>query len=228
MDAKPIILVSSCVRDRHNGHNQAIRDCWGYESRIPYKFCIGDMEPEHDDEINVDCPDNYFSLAYKTQASLKWALEQGYTHMFRAFTDTFIDTERLRTFDYTQADYIGNTSYSPRLLFCHGGPGYWLSARAAQIVVDVDLSKNQYWNMEDQFVGEMMGLFDIRPLICNQFSMGQSYGLCEPMVLPYNSVITCHLSNASNKYDNGWMYQAYFWRWHKHPPCTPGDTRLYF
>lgn len=219
---RPIILISSCNRDRRNGHNQAVRDCWAHFSPIPYKFFLGDLEPERDDEVGLPwCPDNYFSLTQKTQESLRWALDQGYDWFFRAFTDTFIDTVRLASFaqeiPHITCDYIGNTSFSPRILFCHGGPGYWLSRRAAELVVQAP-RQGEFEKMEDQFVGEVMMKHSIKPIVETRFSMGQSYGMCEPAVLPHNDIITCHLSNWCNKYVNEWMYQAYFWRYRQHAP----------
>jgi hypothetical protein len=214
MDSK-IILVSSCVRDRLNGHQQAARDCWAYHSNVTHKFFIGDMEPEAFDEVGLPwCPDNYFSLPQKTQDSLKWALNQNYDWMFRAFTDTFIDPQRFEAYQPTSG-YVGNTSFSPQILFAHGGPGYWLGKREAEIIVNSPI-EGPFERMEDQWVAWTLAKHGIKPVHEPLFSMGQSYGFCEPSVLSKNKTITCHLSNWCNKYDNAWMYQAYFWRYKKH------------
>ena len=205
--AKPVILISSCVRDRLNGNQEAIRETWGENSAIPYFFCIGDMAPTADDEIELDCPDNYFSLCLKTQASLKWALEQGYTHMIRAFTDTYIDTERLLAAEYANDDYVGNVCTAFKFPFLHGGPGYILSAKAAQIVVASD--PGDHWKLEDQWVGWLMRENGIEYIHDPRFSMGRSYTHRELKPLADNDIISVHLSSQRGQYDKRSMYRTH-------------------
>ena len=202
---KPVILISSCVKDRNNGNNQAIRDTWGKASLIPYVFCLGDTDPVEQDELYCDCPDNYFSLPHKTQASLKWAISQGFTHMFRAFTDTYVDTGRLLYSEFERSDYVGNPCGFYRDLFYHGGPGYWVSARAAQHVVMSDVEGQK---LEDFWVGKVVQRFQPDLIYKHDFrySMGQSYNRREPRVLLTNDIISEHLSDSGNKYDSGKMY----------------------
>jgi len=204
--AKPVILVSSCVRDRKNGSQQAIRDTWGADSKIPYFFFLGDTAPEAPDEVELDCPDNYFSLPQKTQLSLKWALDRGYTQMIRAFTDTYIDTQRLVETCYGRDDYVGNLCTQVGWTFINGGPGYILSRKCAKVVVDSDIGN---WQLEDQWVGWLMSHNKIEPIHDPRFSMGRSYTHREPFPLPDNDVITAHLSSQRGVYDKYLMYRTH-------------------
>lgn len=207
MKSKPIILISSCRRDQENGNNQAIRDTWGHRSVIPYRFFVGDVPPVADDEICLDyCPDGYFSLPCKTWGSLKWAFENGYTHYFRAFTDTYIDTERLLASGWEAHDYYGNPCGFYRDLFMHGGPGYWLGLRAAQIIINQGYEKALGEKFEDYWVGKLMMEHQVPPAYDFRLSMGSSYSRREPMVLPTNDIISEHLSDSGNKYDKMSMY----------------------
>ena len=203
---KPIILISSCVRDRDNGNQQAIRDTWGATPVIPYRFFLGDTEPISADEVGLFCPDNYFSLPAKTQESLKWALERGYTHMIRAFTDTYIDTQRLDMAQFGLLDYVGNMCYSHKFEFIHGGPGYVLSARAAQLVVDADVGT---WALEDQWVGWLMIQNGIEGFHDPRFSMGRSYLHKEPFPTPANDILSVHLSSQRGQYDKYLMHRTH-------------------
>ena len=104
-----------------------------------------------------DTPDNYIGLPFKTVNSLRWALAKGYDYIFRAFTDTYIMPDRLAASGFEDHDATGwlwycqpcpahpeSTHSSPL-----GGAGYWLSARAARIVVDHPVD---HW-AEDALVG---------------------------------------------------------------------------
>lgn len=222
----PIILVNSCVRDRNNGVEHAARECCYYKSAMPYKFFIGDMEPESIDEVGLPyIPDNYWNLAYKTQKSLEWALNKGYTHMFRAFTDTFVDTDRLLAWIHQnwKIDYAGNMMYFAHTDkgFCHGGPGYWLSERAAEKIVALeDVEYSPYKKLEDQWVGHQLFTHGILPVDSKLYSMGQSCGEFEISPLPQNEIITKHLSHQCGKYDPKDMYEAHFWRYREHSPMV--------
>ena len=204
---RPIILISSCKRDQENGNNQAIRNTWGAHSVIPYRFFVGDTSPEHDDEIMLDCPDNYFSLPMKTQLSLRWAMLEGYTHFFRAFTDTFIDTERLAKSGFEEHLYSGNPCGFWRDLFHHGGPGYWLNLNAAQLVITQPHAHAE--KLEDYWVGMLMQKYGVPPHHDFRYSMGLSYGRRERPSLPDNDIISEHLSDSGNKYDNKTMYDRH-------------------
>jgi|HubBroStandDraft_4_1064222.scaffolds.fasta_scaffold02564_3 hypothetical protein len=209
MRENPVILISSCVRDRRNGFQQAIRDTWGKSPAIPYRFFLGDVEAEEGDEVSLPCPDNYFSLPQKTKLSLEWALENDYSHAFRCFTDTFIDTIRLRASAYAEGDYIGNPfQHGTKGFFMHGGPGYWLSRRAAEIVVGSELSMSE--QLEDQWVGRCLIDTEVTVKVDYRYSMGRSYCYYQLPVLPDNEVISEHLSKNRDKYEKWQMYKSFY------------------
>jgi len=216
---RPIILISSCKRDVENGYNQSIRDTWGANSAIDFKFFLGRGNTvKHPDEVLLDVPDDYYSLPAKTQESIRWALEHGYTNCFRSFTDTFIDTKRLLETDYNRASYIGNTSNAPGFVFCHGGPGYWLRKDAMEIVVNTIITPN--WNFEDQWVGRVLLDNSITAVHDNKYSMGLSYRRHDRRISYTNDVITEHLSLHTNEYDKRWIFQAYVRRFQAPPSST--------
>ena len=182
---------------------------WAKSPHIPVRFFIGDSDPTEADEIALDCPDNYFSLPQKTKLSLEWALKQDYTHYFRAFTDTFIDTARLRASHFAEADYAGNPfQHGTRGFFMHGGPGYWLSRRAAELVCAAELSITE--QLEDQWVGRCLVDTDVTVKCDYRYSMGLSYVYRQLPVRPDNDVISEHLSLKRDAYTKDLMYRAYY------------------
>ena len=211
---KPVILVSSCKRDQQNGANQAVRETWGARSRIPYFFILGQGAKQlNPDELFFDVGDAYLDLPHKTKQSLSWALNNGYTNAFRAFTDTFIDTERLLSSGFEKYDYTGNESEPyPGFTFAHGGPGYWLSRKGMKIVVDSPIDRKAFNSdqYEDQWSGRRLGLAGIKCVDDKRYSMGWSYDKEEPhLSLSSNNVISVHLSNQPGQYESDWMRQVH-------------------
>ena len=107
------------------------------------KAVIGSAEDLKDDEILIDCPDSYLGLPWKTNESLKWALERGYDGVIRAFTDTYMFPDRFVQADFRKYDAIGwSFGCGPCPAHPHsmhscplGGAAYWLSAKAAKAVL---------------------------------------------------------------------------------------------
>lgn len=193
--SKPVILVSSCASDIRKGYNQAIRETWGKVSLIPIFFFIGYTDDAlATDEIMVEAPDNYYSLPMKTALSVRWALNLGYTHFFRAFTDTYVDTGRLLRSGFENHEYVGNMCGFHVAGFMHGGPGYWLGPQAGQIVAN-ELPVHE--KFEDQWVGKMMRRHNIGFVPDFRYSMGTSYDRRELPSLPTNDIISEHLSNSA-------------------------------
>ena len=205
---KVLIAVSSCERDMLNGNNEAMRETWlpKLAGLADYKFFVGRNEVDlREDTIRLDVPDDYRSLPFKTRESLRWALAQGYDYIFRAFTDTCCHPGRLVT-SFTGQDYYGHFAggYSTEpdeqghYAYASGGPGYWLSRRACQIVVD---AHPHHW-AEDVVIGDLMGRNSIQ-------------GTHEPRFFfkwnrPHPDTISVHLSRATNYYRPEWMYHC--WR----------------
>jgi hypothetical protein len=219
MSFNPVILVGSCKKNQALGNHDAIRETWGRDSVLPYKIFMGrGCIAQHADEIVLDTPDGYFEQCEKHKLALAWALEQGYDPIFLADDDTFIHTKRLAE-SYQGEDYKGNTYNTPRppdlcgvdWEYCHGGCGYWLSAKAAALLiasprVDETISPAP---LDDQLFGKILLDAGITPVHDFNYSMGISYGRTEPSVTPSNNVISVHLSHTMNKYQKEWMHDAY-------------------
>ena len=177
---KLLVAVKSCLRDAKEGYNQAIRDTWGkHFGDVPVRFFIGNSwlaecdEPVYlkDDEISLNCLDDYDSLPYKTKAICKYVFPF-YDHIFLCDTDTFVIPDKLLTCGFEKYDYAGRFGHMPalgttftyqndgrnnRVEDCHpwasGGVGYSLSSRAAKLVSQTEPMS---W-AEDLFVGQCIG-----------------------------------------------------------------------
>lgn len=212
--SKPVILIISCQRDRDRAYNAAIRNTWGKRSEIPYVFFIGYTPCSvclADEEL-VSVPDDRQHLTYKRQASIRWALDQDYTHFFCAFTDTYINTKRLKNSCFENHDYTGQAFSSSVIQcapFCDGGCGYWLSRKAGELVSASPIESAHDGEYEDSWIGSILEKRGIVPFHDTRYSMGESWGNTQQPVLASNQNITCHLSRATNEYYPQWMYDAY-------------------
>lgn len=128
----------------------AVRETWA--SKLPpnvdFKFFYGGelSSPLLPDEILLNVADDYQHLPHKVLAVFRWALEQGYSHIFKCDDDTYVWVDRLIT--ELPCDYGG---YAPHGVVS-GGPGYFLSRRMMEAVLkhaDPDLQ----W-AEDVMVGQ--------------------------------------------------------------------------
>ena len=218
---KPIILIGSCGKNRDAGCLDAIRSTWAKHSAIPYKFFLGkDCSIRQDDEIVFpDVADGYFEQNAKHQAALRWAMKEGYTDVFLGDDDTFLHTERLLASGFEGYDYLGNAKDTPRPPtphgvahdYCHGGPGYWLSRRACQAIIEASFDfRRPDHRIDDQWIGLVLKNAGILPSHDLRYSLGSSYGFRQAPVLPGNGIISCHLSKTMGVYDKQWMLNA-FW-----------------
>jgi len=210
---RALIAISSCERDAANGNNLAIRETWLPEvpSDIDVRFFFGRMKYTHDllpGEVRLAVDDDYNALPYKTRDSLRWALDQGYDFVFRAFTDTCVHPARLRTSGFEQHDYLGcfPGGWSPdpnrqgHYCYASGGPGYWLSRRACQVVAE---SEPDHW-AEDLWIGDVMGKAGFRGTHDERYWFKWSG-------TPQTSqdAISVHLSKETNVYHPLWMFQCF-------------------
>jgi len=172
-----LLAVKSCERDAQQGFHQAIRETWGTYANAPVNFFIGGervLSVVSGDEVRLNCPDGYWELPHKTKAILQWFL--GWTehsHIFLMDCDTFVSPEFFQL-NYQEYDYAGRFGFWPTgtkmgttfayndglgntIDPCHawasGGYGYFLSRKAAQLVVD---STPMSW-AEDLWVGQVLG-----------------------------------------------------------------------
>jgi hypothetical protein len=207
---KLLVAISSCERDMLNGNNQAMRETWLPRlvdfPEVDYKFFVGLCQTDcPEDTISLPVCDDYRSLPFKTRESCRWALQKGYDAVFRAFVDTCVHPHRLFAAFNREADYVGHFpgGYSPEpdkqghYAYASGGPGYWLSKRACEIVVR---SEPTHW-AEDLWIGDLMGKHGI-------------LGVHEPRFFfkwnkPHPDTISVHLSRATDLYSKLWMFRCW-------------------
>jgi hypothetical protein len=173
-----LIAVKSCHIHAQQGYNEIIRETWG-KTCAPLFFMGESYTPGDNqlktDEIVLHVKDNYESLPYKTREILKFFLLgaslKGWSHIFLCDTDSYICPERLLKTGFENYDVAGRfgnhlavgTTFEHKdargnfIKECHpwpsGGVGYFLSCKAAQIVVD---TKPMSW-AEDFYVGQATG-----------------------------------------------------------------------
>jgi hypothetical protein len=217
---KLLIAITSCERDTNRGYNQAIRETWLKEQAIDYRFFRGvGSDPKFADEIILDCADDYLSLPQKTLELLKWAIAREYDHVFKCDTDTYVNLPNLLSLDFQNYDYMGafnqkvgakGVVYDSLYSWASGGTGYFLSARAANVLIDdpnLDDSMCPRLKIpcEDLWVGQRLG-----PLI----ESGELKAFHEKsMNTGFNSDFSCQLSShycsegLKRSFDVSWMYE---------------------
>jgi hypothetical protein len=161
---KPGIHVSGGVDDGI----QAVRETWARDIKpyptVDLKFFYGDPNPNlcvspKADEVYLSVLDDYEHLPHKTQAICRWAVERDYDYVFKCDTDTAVYVDRLvrellgRPFEY--GGFVNSVN------ICSGGPGYFLSQRAARIIGNA--GNPEHW-AEDLWTGQALGNRDIYPV----------------------------------------------------------------
>lgn len=175
---KILLAIKGCEDDARNGVHDVIRETWfrllpgslthATDVNAEALFFVGRGRFElESDEIRLDCDDDYRSLPNKTREILRWALAQGYDFIYLCDTDTFVMPDRLFNSGFQNYDYMGGFNgdgqlgvpkvVGPSYCWASGGPGYWVSARAARLVVDAPrIGPDGDW-AEDRWVGQVLG-----------------------------------------------------------------------
>lgn len=222
---KPLIVITSCARDQKAGCHQAIRETWGHNSPIDYRFILGSGNTAlHPDELVFDVPDGYSHVSFKTKASHAWAAENGYGHVLQSFTDTYLNLPAILSSDYESYDYVGLfrgckpevefniPDEKGRYAYASGGVGYWTSPRATKAIAEAELTDEDplvAW-AEDLWVGTALGKAGI-------FGHNDSRYRLEPSWLDYvrqrklssSEVFSLHLGRGTGIYDTVWMHEAH-------------------
>jgi hypothetical protein len=206
----PLVQVIS----HHGGREwrRAIRETWWRPDLIDSRFIVGGhaagLEP---DVTVVDTPDDYAGISLKVREALRVAVDQGYSHVFTCFTDTYVSVPRLLASGYQHWDYSGfvpeaadwqQTSLiqdgKGRYAYASGGCGYWTSHEASRILIH-HTPRSTY---DDVWVGWELGLAGIS---CYS---DPRYGFKGEQL--YNSnQISVHLSKETGVYSPEQMRQAH-------------------
>jgi|ERR1700677_154555 len=184
----------------------------GTMTKLGMSFPVQGYVPQ-DDEVLVPCPDGYHYMSYKRKESLRWALERGYDYIFCLSNDVYVRPERLVASDFQKYDYhgmmCGNIGFKGQDNFLPEsyvfGGGYWLSAKAAQIIVD---TKVTYW-CEDWWVGLALAPAVRRGEISrNDAPINTSrYAIAPRVPTPNNNIISAEMS--AGNYDKARMYACH-------------------
>ena len=217
---KILIAIASCERDSNNGFNNAVRETWIKDCKVDYKFFRGIGNPtDKEDEVLLDCKDDYLSLPEKTLEILKWSIEKNYDYIFKCDTDTYVVLERLLNSDFADYDYIGhfnaalgrpNVVYQRLYTWASGGSGYFLSKKAAKIIVDINSTEkamcpNLKIPCEDLWVGQLLGPHIELGTIKAKDDHKYGWGYNEDFSTEYTS----HYCSEGKKraFDVSWMYE---------------------
>ena len=169
-----LIAVLSCRG--YETRRESQRDTWMKDIRewsgvnVDCRFFLGGQEPRFfleqepsiwSDEVFLACDDRYDALPSKIAAIARWALDAGYDFIFKCDDDTYVRPSRLLASGFQGCDYLGfiedrdcHLRAYPFPVYPHaqGGPGYWLSRKAMQVVA----SQLPNIPQEDFAVGEAL------------------------------------------------------------------------
>jgi galactosyltransferase len=133
-----------------------IKATWLKDVDIPYKWFFG-SSPEgqfpQEDEVFLDCPDDYHSLPYKTRAIAQWAVANGYDRIIKVDDDTYIHWDRFRTrplLSDPDIEYSGTCWAWDTPGYAYGGC-YVLAGKMLQAVANAEIK--EHITVEDAWVG---------------------------------------------------------------------------
>lgn len=166
-----LIAIQTCHRLDYGCHDDipardkgdrltAIRSTWfrGLETDHRLFFGRGSRMPAPD-EVLLDCPDDYQSLPWKSQAICRWALDQGYDLIYKSDDDAYVWTDRLLGPGLDEArhhDYTGYCLNYPRHLEWARyaqGLGMWLSRRSMEVIAHSPPTSE---SGEDLYIGKVL------------------------------------------------------------------------
>jgi len=101
----------------------------------------------------LPCHDAYNTLPMRTWQFIRWAIHRDdWDYLFKCDDDTYVAASRLASYDPQGRDYIG-AEWRSGVNYGSGGAGYFLSRRAAEIVITKPLAP---LGAEDALIGERM------------------------------------------------------------------------
>lgn len=177
---KVLVAIPACHKyaygkfeDKRIGHNtgesyervRAVRETWAKYvpafSNVSLRFFYGagNSHELFNDEVALEVPDDYAHLPHKTKAIYQWALGKGFDYVFKCDDDTFVYVDRLLASGFEALDYVGYC-YPANGNYISGGPGYWLSRRALEVLATAPVGDN--W-AEDKWTGDTLKKAKIFP-----------------------------------------------------------------
>lgn len=220
----PIVLITSCGRDKERGYHDAIRQTWGKNSPVPYRFLLGQGNTAEPDEVVFDTPDDHAHVTSKTKLGHAWACEHGYGHALQVFSDTYVNFKPMLESDFASHHYVGlfrgtspETDNSKpdrqgRYNYASGGPGYWVSpegsaALGAAEIEDVSL----LWWAEDLWAGTALGRAGFYGHNDERYRLEATWYLDYVRAgrISTRLIFGLHLGRGTGIYDPQWMLDAH-------------------
>jgi len=160
----------------HNGPNEsrskAIRETWfrtwklKYSDQIDLKFFLGrSASVPREDEVFLDCADDYYSLPRKVQKMFEWAAERDYDQVAKIDDDVWLWVDRLLS-NLDNTDYKGFVLESADGKYT-SGTAYWLSNKAMKIIAAAPWNPTDW--AEDKWVGKVLAEHGIFPVHDERF-----------------------------------------------------------
>ncbi len=166
---KSKLLIGILACHHRAPHLQAIRETWvpDIKGRCEYRFFFGrgSHGDVKQDEVVLGTDDAYRGLAHKVQEACRWAFDKGYDAFFKIDDDGYVRPDRLwfavngvwAAHDWVGVK-LGATDQYHTNEYARGGPGYYLSRRAMQILASAPTPNpnipSEY--AEDSFVGKIL------------------------------------------------------------------------
>lgn len=156
---KILVAVTNCWMYRKR--QDAIRNTWlkNVPENVDVRFFLGRTATPSEarpDEVHVDVDDGYPGLPAKTREMCRYALANGYTHIFKTDDDTYVQLQRLVESGFQDmGDYIGRKR-GPSGVWpapYASGFSYWLTRRAFEVVAEAKLTDDP---AEDRWVGNVL------------------------------------------------------------------------
>lgn len=124
--------------DRQERRIQAARSTWLNDvadyANVEYRVFYGRGSHEQlKDEIFLDVDDSYQGLPKKVQAICRWALDHGFSWLYKCDDDTFCYVGRLLESGFEKFDQMG-FRMQHHGAYIVGGPGYTLSRNAMEAI----------------------------------------------------------------------------------------------
>jgi hypothetical protein len=196
----PRILICVYACNAYAKRLKVCIDTWITDAaRIGQQVLIvrsGPVTKRFGDILMLKVPDTYSTLPQKTRALCQWAITQpDWDYLFKCDDDTYISIPRFVNYRPT-ADYIGSRTRGKGLLYAHGGAGYFLSRRAAEIVAE-NVTNLEGW--EDHDVGLALANAGIK---CKFDARLVGVGNDHARPRHDNDLITTHTKRLQRHYDS--------------------------
>jgi hypothetical protein len=176
---KILVGVKSCQKDMVGGCHDAIRETWGKSlpEGVDLRFFMGGLTPAlplpADEILLSGLDDTYWVLWPKVKKALEYSIEGGYDFSFLCDTDTYLVPSKWRYCGFDDFDFSGRLSAptmtigevyprknldngefaDPFYAYMSGGVGYFVSRRAAEVIV----ADTKYRQSEDVAMGQVLG-----------------------------------------------------------------------